>query len=137
VGIGNPGGHLRGDPRGQAESLHLTVRFDGLGQGQRQEQVLLLLVVWSGRHTLTMQLCHAHHTILILTLHPLLVGGEVTQFGAIEGHVHRGSWQFGYLKGAQGGTTTINLAHFVDFIFRRASTKKLAPSVFECQKCSG
>jgi len=34
-------------------------------------------------------------------------------------------------------TTTINLAHFVDFIFRRASTKKLAPSVFECQKCSG
>jgi len=31
------------------------------------------------------------------------VGGEVTQFGAIEGHVHRGSWQFGYLKGAQGG----------------------------------
>jgi len=103
VGIGNPGGHLRGDPRGQAESLHLTVRFDGLGQGQRQEQVLLLLVVWSGRHTLTMQLCHAHHTILILTLHPLLVGGEVTQFGAIEGHVHRGSWQFGYLKGAQGG----------------------------------
>jgi len=58
-----------------------------------------------------MQLCHAHHTILILTLHPLLVGGEVTQFGAIEGHVHRGSWQFGYLLRRQdvGGFDSLGL----------------------------
>lgn len=106
MGVGHPRRRLRRDSSGQAEALDFAVRLDGLWQWERQQQVLLLLLlIRRGRDTLTVQLGYARHTILVvvLALHRLLMGGEVAQIGAIEGHVDGRGRELGYLESAQRG----------------------------------